>query len=77
MIFSSQVSNLGRPKISHGGSSMWIAILMSHSRHVGIIASKKYFKLAHKASLSTGLYAANNSSNFAIRSGSQPGNVNP
>ena len=45
-MLSASTSRRGRPKISHGGSSMWMAILMSHSRQVGISASRKYFRLS-------------------------------
>ena len=72
---SPSTSSRGRPKMSQGGSSMWTAILMSHSWQVGMMASRKYLKFSHSFSFVTGLYFSNSSSNFAIRSGSQPGKV--
>ena len=72
---SLSTSRRGMPKMSQGGSSMWIAILMPVSRQVGMRASRKYFRFSHSFSLVTGAYFSNSSSSLAIRSGSQPGKV--
>ena len=48
-------SSLGMPKMSHGGSSMWIASLIPVSWQAGMSDSRKYFRFPHSFSLVAGL----------------------
>ena len=67
----------GRPKTLQPGSSGWMAIFTSYFSQMGKMASRKYFKLAHRASSSTDLYTWNSSWMWARRSGSHPGSRCP
>ncbi|GFI65537.1 hypothetical protein IMSAG185_01136 [Lachnospiraceae bacterium] len=67
----------GRPNTLQAGSSGWIAMLISYLSQVGMMRSRKYFRLAKSFSSSTSRYISKSSFIWAMRSGSQPGRMEP